>query len=359
MNDAQLLKQRLINQHLLQPKYSSASKLVNYLGAIQAQDFAMSKWAIGLRIINPTQKKVEDEINRGSILRTHVLRPTWHLVSAEDIYWMLELSAQNIKARMRTNDKKLGITDALFKKSNMLLEKALSNNEQLNRDEIIQLFNQHKIIVNENRLSHFLMRAELDAIICSGKIINNKNTYALLSKRAAKKKIMKRDEALGMLAKKYFESRGPATVADFTWWSGLSVTDAKNALYSVESTLEKEMLNNFVYYFKSSNNKITAPLNVFALPAFDEYLISYKDRSHILHSNTKNISANGMFWPVIIADGKVAGMWSRKIVNNDLLVQTEFFIKPASIIKNEIMKPLIDYAKFLHKHLLVDGRPVD
>lgn len=167
MNDAQLLKQRLINQHLLKPKHSSASKLVSYLGAVQAQDFAMSKWAIGVRTLDATQKKVEAALNKGSILRTHVLRSTWHLVNAEDIYWMLELTAYNIKAKMRTNEKKLGITEALFKKSNSIIEKALSNNEQLNRDELTQLFNKHKIAVNENRLSHFLVRAELDAIICS------------------------------------------------------------------------------------------------------------------------------------------------------------------------------------------------
>ena len=109
MNDAQLLQLRLTNQHLIKPKYSSASKLVNYLGAVQAQDFAMSKWAIGLRTLSTTQKKVEAALNKGTILRTHVLRPTWHLVSAGDIYWMLELTAKNIKARMRSNEKRLGI----------------------------------------------------------------------------------------------------------------------------------------------------------------------------------------------------------------------------------------------------------
>ena len=152
MNDAQLLKLRLINQHIIKPKYSSASKLINYLGAIQAQDFAMSKWAIGLRTLNTTQKKVEAALNKGSILRTHVLRPTWHLVSAEDIYWMLELTAQNIKAKMHSNEKRLGITEVLFKQSNKIIEKALSKHEQFNRDEIIQLFSKHKIAVNVNRL---------------------------------------------------------------------------------------------------------------------------------------------------------------------------------------------------------------
>ncbi len=356
MNDAQLLNLRLNNQHLIKPIYNSASKLVNYLGAVQAQDFAMSKWAIGVRTVNTTQKKVEAAMNKGSILRTHALRPTWHLVSAEDIYWMLELTAANIKARMRTNDKKLGITEALFKKSNGIIEKALNEHEQLNRDEIIQLFNKHKIAVNENRLSHFLIRAELDAIICSGKIKYNKNTYALLAKRVTKKKTFKREEALGTLAEKYFISRGPATVADFAWWSGLSVTDAKKGLQSVQSVLEKEKINDAVYYFKSPTGTFNTTSSVFALPAFDEYLISYKERSAMLHSNKKNISANGIFWPVIIADGKVAGMWSRKIANDKLHIKTEYFIKPASAIKNDLIKSFNTYAGFLEKHLVVTGR---
>jgi len=322
MNDAQLLKQRLLNQHLIKPEYSSVSKLVNYFGAVQAQDFAMSKWAIGIRTPGATQKKVEAALNKGSILRTHVLRPTWHLVSAEDIYWMIELSAAKIKAIMCSNEKKLGIDEALFKKTNMIIEKALSKHEQLNRDEITQLFNKHKIAVNENRLSHFLIRAELDAIICSGKIINNKNTYALLDNRVTNKKTINREEALCMLAEKYFRSRGPATVVDFAWWSGLSLTDAKKGLHAVEAKLEKEKINSSVYYFKSPNNTAGITSAVFALPAFDEYLISYKNRAPALHSNKKNISINGIFWPVIIAEGKVAGMWSRKIVNDNLVIKT-------------------------------------
>jgi hypothetical protein len=245
----------------------------------------------------------------------------------------------------------------LFKQSNKIIEKTLSKHEQLNRDEIIQLFSKHKIAVNENRLSHFLMRAELDAIICSGKIINNKNTYALLAKRVTKKKIFKRDEALSVLAERYFISRGPATVADFAWWSGLSLTDAKKGLNTVEASLEKEKINDAIYYFKSPGNIVSLTPAVFALPAFDEYLISYKNRIAVLHSNKKNISVNGIFWPVIIADGKVAGMWSRKIVNDNLHVKTEYFTKPAPTIKNELIKSFSAYANFLQQHLIVNGKP--
>ena len=119
--------------------------------------------------------------------------------------------------------------------------------------------------------------------------------------------------------------------------------------------LEKEKINDAVYYFKSAGI-ITTTSTVFALPAFDEYLISYKNRAPVLHSNKKNISVNGIFWPVIIADGKVAGMWSRKIVNDKLHVQPEYFIKPASTIKNELMKSFSAYANFLDKHLTVDAK---
>ena len=125
MNLADIANIRLINQQIEQPKFKEAKELVDWMGAMQAQDYAMAKWAIGLRLPNATDQVIETAINNGEIIRTHLLRPTWHFVSADNIYWMLALRADPIKASLRSRHKQLGLSDSVVAKSNLILGNAL------------------------------------------------------------------------------------------------------------------------------------------------------------------------------------------------------------------------------------------
>lgn len=341
---------RLKNQQVTEPTFKTAAELISWMGAMQAQDYAMAKWAVGLRVTGATEKSIDDAINRGDIIRTHALRPTWHFVSPQDVHWMLDLSAQRIKAAMRTMDKKFGLDDAVFRKTNDIIAKALLQHPDLSREAIIQQLVARNIPTSENRVSHILVRAEMDRIICSGKSLGNRQSYALLSERAPRTDALNRDEALAKLALTYFNSHGPATLPDFNWWSGLTAGEAKHALEMVKHHFISETIDDKMYWFadgfegNENHNDRT-----FMLPAYDEYIISYRDRSAALISenHSKAVSNNGVFRPVIVTKGKVTGTWRRTTKNNRTILETDFFLpetqtEPKSIA--EAFQPFIDFS---------------
>ncbi len=240
MTLADIAKYRLVSQQIADTKFKSAKDIVGWMGAIQAQDFAMSKWAVGVRLPNSTEQIVENAIDNAEIIRTHLLRPTWHLVSADDIYWMLELTAPQIKAQLKSRHKELELTDAIISKSNKVIEKTLLKGINATRGEIVAQLEKAGFKNDNNRVSHLLLCAELDGLICSGKTKNHDYTYVLLNQRVPKIKKINGNEVLAKLAQKYFTSHCPATLNDFVWWSGLSVKDAKHALESVKSSFISE-----------------------------------------------------------------------------------------------------------------------
>src|SRR6266702_3694762 len=221
--------QRLHNQLITQQTFEKAGDVVKWLGAVQAQDYAAAKWALGLRMQNST-----DEI----ILRTHVMRPTWHFVLPADIRWMLALTAPRVLATIAYYDRTLGLDDTVFTHTNTVLAKALQGGKQLTRDELASVLQQAGIATdNLQRTGHVLMHAELDGIICSGARRGKQFTYALLDERTPQARTLDRGEALAEFARRYFTSRGPATLQDFVWWSGLTVADARTGLEMVTSQL--------------------------------------------------------------------------------------------------------------------------
>ena len=222
MNLSDILKFRLINQQISQSDFKTPGEIVGWMGTMQAQDFKMSKWAIGIRLPNSTEQETEAAFNGGKIIRIHLLRPTWHLVSSEDVHWMLELSAPRIRASMKARDMQLELTDAVFKKSNNLLERVLAGGNHLTREELIVELQHAGIDTGENRASHLFMRAETDGIICSGRIKSGKTILYLAPRMGSKDRFVDQGRwRIARLAERYFTSHGPATLQDFVWWSGL------------------------------------------------------------------------------------------------------------------------------------------
>ncbi|RJP72724.1 MAG: winged helix DNA-binding domain-containing protein [Ignavibacteriales bacterium] len=352
MDKINIPKLRLYSQQVSGSGIKSAKELVNYMGAMQAQDFAMAKWAIGLRVPDLTEQKVEEAFNKGEILRTHLLRPTWHIVSSDDIYWMLDLTAYRIKNSLRTRHNELELTAKVLSKSNLIIEKSLLENGQLSREELVERLNAAKISTDKNRASHIFLNAELEGIICSGEIKKGKPAYALLGERVPVKKSFSRDESLTMLAKKYFGSRSPATIQDFTWWSGLPTSDVKTAVENIKQDLSSELINNKSYLVNNNSGKnVNEKETVFALAAFDEYIISYKDRSDLLPSDNigKAIMKNGMFKATIVQNGQVVGIWNRTIKKENVIIKAEYFKKMNKTNLEEIEKVFTQYGKFLNK----------
>ncbi len=356
MNLTELANLRLINQLIVRKGFSAPKDVTSWMGGMQAQDYGMAKWAIGLRLQNFTDKQVETAIDNGEIIRIHVLRPTWHFISADDVYWMLELTSPHIKATIKSRHTQLGLSESILSKSNRIIENALRGGKQLTREELVLELGRAKILLTENRASHLFVWAELEGIVCSGATKGGKQTYAMLDERVPKRKSWTHEEALANLARKYFSSHGPATLSDFVWWSGLSVHEARHALESAGSELELEEINGQTYWFKqiSSFPKVD-PEDVYLLPAYDEFLIGYADRSAVLHDKDfkKTVSNNGIFRPTIVVNGQIVGIWKRAIKKEKVIVETEYFNRIGTPIRYKIEKALLHYGDYLGKQIEV------
>ncbi|MDP4221863.1 MAG: winged helix DNA-binding domain-containing protein [Bacteroidota bacterium] len=343
---------RFKNQQIARSKFKTVKELARWMGAIQAQDYIMSKWAFGIRIQDPTEELVNNAIDSGEIIRTHLMRPTWHFASSDDILWILELTASQIKASLKFRDNQLGLTEPVFRKSNRIIERSLRDSNHLTREEIISELVKDRIDVGNNRASHLLVRAESDGLICSGRIKGGKLTYALLSERVPANKSLSRIEALKELASRYFTSHGPATLQDFTWWSGLSTNDSKQALEFARSELSSEIIENQTYWFAGSVVD-TGPDDDTAclLPAYDEFVISYRDRtaSLIPPFHKKAVSDNGIFYPTIVINGKVIGTWKRTAKKDSVVITINLFDSVKQDMKPEIIKASSGYVNFLGK----------
>lgn len=343
---------RLHHQQIEGSAFHTAKDLVSWMGAMQAQDFAMSRWAIGKRVPDSTEKSIVEAYNQGEIIRTHLMRPTWHFAAAVDIHWMLDLTAPQIRKVMKTNDKRLELNDTVYSTTNAMLEKVLSNELNMTREELVVEFDNIHIRTDENRLSHIMMRAELDGVVCSGPLKGNKLTYSLLTDRVPEKNVFTREEALAELAMRYFKSHCPATLRDFIWWSGLSITEARRALESVKMAFISETIENETYWITNSfkGTPTTTP-SVHLLPAYDEYLISYANRSASLEGidNKKTISDNGIFRPIIVAGGQVKGLWKRTAKKDTVLVETDFFQQPGPGLIEGVANEVRRYGVFLDK----------
>ena len=283
---------RLVNQKLSSAGLRKAVDVVRWFGAVQAQDFNAAKWALALRMRKATDAAIEEAFNKGEILRTHVMRPTWHFVAPEDIRWLLQLTGPRVNQKCGPNYRKFELDAAVFKRSSKIFMKALRGGRHLTRPVLKSMLNADGIDVTDPvRLAHILLRAELDGIICSGPRIGKQFTYALLEERAPATKTLERDEALAELTRRYFRSHGPATLQDFVWWSGLTVEDAKRGIAQVGTP-------------RSTQTEQSA---AHLLPAFDEYFVAYKDRQITAGS----LSTWDVLGPTFIIDGIAAGKWKR------------------------------------------------
>ena len=352
MNRSDIVLQRLYNERLLGPPFAKPEDVVEWFGAVQAQDYAGAKWAIGQRIESCSDDVVERAFQSGGILRTHVLRPTWHFVRPADIRFMLELTAPRVKALMAYYDRKLALDEKTFRRSRSILEKALEGGKHLTREELGRVLGNAGIRAQGQRLGHLMMRAELDAVISSGARRGKQFTYALLDERAPINRPLSRDEALAKLSERYFKSHGPALLQDFAWWSGLTVADAKHGVEMLGKRLvcrEAEGKRYWSAPFEASPKKSTkAALHL--LPNYDEYLISYKDYSPVVDRELfekLDLEDRMLANHLIVANGRVIGGWRRTIEKDAVRIETRLLRALNENETSALEKAAARYAKFL------------
>lgn len=305
---------RLKSQQLSEQTFDTPKEVVSWMGAMQAQDFTMAKWAIAIRSKQCTEQGIEDAFNRGDFLRTHIMRPTWHFVSAEDIRWLLKLTGERIKGAWKYV-KDLKVDEHELTKCYNLLERTLRDNNHQTKDEITKIFEQEGLGATERHIYLFTMLAEADSIICSGVLKEKKQTYALLEERAPQSKDIHKDEALAKLAQRYMQSHSPASLQDFVWWSGLTIKDCRHAFSLIDNELIRDHFGSTeLYIHKDYKECASSDTNILHfLPAYDEYLISYKDRTNVLDLEhyPKAFNNYGIFQSIILYNGHGVGNWKK------------------------------------------------
>jgi hypothetical protein len=241
----------------------------------------------------------------------------------------------------------------LYSQVNRTIKKSLEGNKSLTREAIGKALEKTGITVDASRMTHFMMRAEVEGIVCSGALQGKSHTYAMLDERVPPPtKLLHKEEALAKLAQLYFTSHCPATLQDFVWWSGLLQTEAKKSLESVKFDFVAEKMNGQIYWIADTFKEMPCSVDksIYLLPAFDEYIISYRDRKAILplENHSKAISSNGIFRPVIVANGKVIGIWKRSNAKNKP-VTLALFESSNVLTKNEINKAIDAFSAFLER----------
>ncbi|HEX2393804.1 MAG TPA: winged helix DNA-binding domain-containing protein [Bacteroidales bacterium] len=325
---------------------STGSELVSWFGAIQGQEYAFSKWSIGLRIPALKETDIEQDLNKGSILRTHLLRATWHIVHADDLRWILQLTAPRIDSNNAVMYRRLELDKFVFNKTNEILETILDK-QQLTRQEISDALERNKIAATGMRLIYILMKAEIDGIICSGARLGKHFTYASLKDRAPKAGIREADEALAMLTRKYFRSRGPATVYDFATWSGLTISSCRRGIDFIRNELELNLMNSRDYYHMATGESNGTAEGPFLLPVYDEFIMGYKDRSAMFSLLNENRNRGELFFNnMILYKGQVIGTWKRSPVKNRMEFEFNLLIKVNRNVKQKLISEAKRFADF-------------
>ena len=362
MTNPGVAKRRLFSQQLLGGDATRPGDVLSWLGAVQAQEYAPAKWALGMRAQGVTDADVEGAFTRGELLRTHLLRPTWHFVTPADIRWMLALTAPRVHALNAHMYRRLAFDAATLRRSNAALAKALQGGQQLTRDELRDILRRSRIPVDgEMRMGYLMMAAELDGVVCSGARRGKQFTYALLDERAPSSRTMSRDDALVELAHRYFVSRGPATLHDFAKWSGLTMADGKRGVAGVGDRLSHETVQHRVFWFAPSTTASSrrSRSSAHLLPIYDEYVSSYKDRSAMISAtNSERLKRMGnALNHIIVVDGQIVGTWRREIERDAVVVTLNVLEQLTAAHHRALLQEIRRFGEFVATPVRIIGLP--
>ena len=315
---------------------------------MQAQDYLAALWALGQRTAGATEATIEAAIADGSVLRTHAFRGTWQYIAREDVHWILDLVGARVIRSMASRLRELELDDRALKRCGEIFGRALEDGSHLTREEMAAVLERGRLKGMRPRLMHILGHAELSKIIVSGGRRGKQPTFALLAHRAPKVRKLEREAALVELAVRYFQSRGPATARDFSWWIGMSLGDARLAIELAGKSLESRLVGGESYWV--TPGKPARPARgARLLPAFDEYLVGYVDRSAVLEPKfTRRVNAGGgILKPAVVIDGQVVGTWTRALGKGTVSVATSAFARLSSSQAEAVDRAADGYVAFL------------
>jgi hypothetical protein len=339
----EIAAQRLYNQRIAPGGLRTPVDVVAWFGAVQAQDYAGAKWAVGLRMRKTTTDvEIESAFDDGEILRTHVMRPTWHFVTRSDIYWILELTAARVHQALRYANRSYELDRATSVRATTVFERELRDGLSLTRTELGARLAKAGIAAKGVRLALLTVYAELEGVLCSGPHRGKELTYSLLAVRAPQPRRLLRDEALAELTLRYFISHGPATIRDFVWWSGLTTADARRGL---EINKAQHAIVDGLTYWTIGEAPATRRRNesIHLLPVFDEYIVAYRDLAAV----PRTAIPRGTLPPAVIVSGQIAGTWKAVRKPEGLIIGVSMPRAVGSEEKRTLAEAVRRYGKFL------------
>ncbi|HKE98096.1 MAG TPA: winged helix DNA-binding domain-containing protein [Actinomycetes bacterium] len=336
LDGADVAQRRLRNQRLSGAPFERPAEVVGWLGAVQSQDYGPAKWSVGQRIAGAADAMLDRALADGTILRTHVLRPTWHFVLPEDIRWMLELTGPRVHAQNAYHYRRLGLDAATLEACDELLAAALRGGRQRTRKDLAAALGDAGVDAGGLRLVYILMHAELNGVVCSGALRGRQHTYALLDERAPQARRRTRDEALAELTLCYFTGHGPATARDLRWWSSLTAADVADGLELVGPRLRREVADGMTYWSAGPGSGpepgAREPAGaVHLLQGFDEYVVGYQESRYVLDLSGSARAISGerpVFNHVVVLDGQVAGHWRRTLKSGGVAIEAALYRPP-------------------------------
>ena len=341
----------LAAQGIARPIAKSPAEVVTRLGALQAQDHPGALWSIGLRMVNATRTEVERAIAERTIVRTWPMRGTLHFVPAADAGWMLDLLASRVMRGAAGRYRQLELDDATFRRIRTVTRRALSHTPMMTRSTLFAAIDAAGVSTAGQRGIHLIRHLCMEGLLCQGPHAEKEPTFVLMEDWVRESRTVSRDEALQLLAERYFTSHGPASVRDFANWTGLSLTDSRTALHLAKPSLALFDDDGDELWM---SNALEAPAGsangAQLLPGFDEYLLGYRDRSAVLAPEyVERIvpGGNGVFQATLVLDGLVRGTWRRAQKSGAMKLGVHPFVKLSAARRKEVAAAADRYAAFL------------
>lgn len=360
MDVAALRAERLRRHRLTGASLATPEDVVGWQGAVQSQEFEPAKWSIGLRLRSENADAVHRAYEAGSIVRTHILRPTWHFVDADDLTWMVEAAGEAVLRSSNAHMHRLLELDTrTLNRSASLIEKALTSGVHLTRKEISAMLEGRGIAATHQRLAYIVMHAELRGLICSGRMRGKQHTYALASERVPPGPAVDRDEARRKLVLRYFQSHGPANEHDFRWWVHLRAAEAREAIESASDELEARDIDGVTHWTSGTRPGLRRSReSAFLLQGYDEYF-SMKDKTLVdPDPNRRIFPAEGVFDHAVVLDGYVVGQWRRRFGSDMVTVEIQPYRRYRREERAAIEEAAARYARFIGLDLELTVLPI-
>jgi len=345
-----IANRRLNNLRIAGRTLDQPEAVVKELGALQAQDYMQAVWAIGLRTASAVLTEVEQAIADRKIILSWMQRGTIHALPPEDVKWMLRLAAPRVLRQGKTRLAQLGLDEDTLSRCRNVIHNALKSGGVISRPALLQLLEEAGISTAGQRGYHILWTSAYQGLICFGPRQGKQQTFVLLDEWVTDSRELSFEESRAELARRYFASHGPATVQDFAWWTGMTLTDAGKGLEAVKSSFASEIIEGKEYWMPQAPAADTdRNSGVHLLAGFDEFILGYKDRSAVLEPENAHLIVpgnNGIFLPTLVADGKVLGTWKRSFKKQGIELTVHPF-EPVGEREGEVLQAAERYAAFI------------